>query len=110
MAVKLKMHSGFSRPRKIGENPMLAKSFWEGNKWPCVEIFPYEYDDFIKTIIRLSMVLKFEPPEITDILDGYAAEFKVDGFDAKALMDNWTFSIAAENERIRDRIYDALSQ
>ena len=89
---------------------MLTKNLWEGDKWTCVEIFPYKYDDFIKTIMRLSMVLNFEIPEIIDILDGYCAEFQVDGFDVKALMDNWTFSIAAENERIRDKIYDALSQ
>ncbi len=88
---------------------MLAKSIWKGNKWPCVDISPYEYDDFLKTVTRLAVAMEFKPPQIVDILDGYSAKFQVDDFNAVALMDNWTFSIAAENEEIRDRIYDVLS-
>ncbi len=88
---------------------MLTKSVWEGNKWPSVDISPYEYDDFLKTVTRLAAAMEFEPPDIIDILDGYSAQFQVAGFNAIALMDNWTFSIAAENEQTRDGIYDVLS-
>ncbi len=70
---------------------MLKKSFWEGNKWPSVDIEAYEYDDFIKIITHLAVQLKFRPPEIADILDGYVADFYVNGINATSLMDNWTF-------------------
>ncbi|MFC5473727.1 hypothetical protein [Paraherbaspirillum soli] len=86
----------------------LKKSRWTGNKWPSVDIDPYEFDDFLKVVTQLCNTFSVAIPHVIDILDGYATDLVIENSPTKVLMDNWTFSVAAEKEDVRDKIYIAL--
>ena len=86
----------------------LKKSTWVGNKWPSVDIYPYEYEDFLKVLTQVCSVFGLAAPTVVGVLDGYAADLVIDGVEVKLLMDNWTFSLAAEREPIRDEIFASL--
>jgi hypothetical protein len=75
-----------------------------------VDIYPYEYNDFLKVLTHLCGVFGLIVPPVVDILDGYAADLYIDGVEVKMLMDNWTFSLASEREQTRDRIFASLDR
>jgi hypothetical protein len=88
--------------------PRLSKGAWSGNGWPCVDIGPYAQEDFLKVLTHLCVELGVPIPRIHDLLDGYAADLVVEGSRITLFMDPYTFSIAAEREKVRDRVLEAL--
>ena len=88
----------------------LQKSNWEGNGWASVEIDSCEPGDFLIVLIQLCQSFCVPIPAVIDTLDGYATDLVIEGVVVKILMDQWTFSIAAELEVIRDQIYLALEK
>lgn len=87
----------------------FEKSQWLGNKWPCIYFDPYESWHFLAVLTHLHVTYKFQLPEIMDTLDGYAADFQIDGCEAMMDMDNWAFSVAFADEATRDRVYAELT-
>jgi hypothetical protein len=92
------------------DEPMLrfCKDNWLGNKWASIEIWPVDTGYFLKLLAHLSLQYGFTVPPIIDILDGYAADFEILGSKAKIHIDSWTFSIAFEQEAVRDRVIAEL--
>ncbi|HWX02899.1 hypothetical protein [Collimonas sp.] len=86
----------------------FTKSQWVGNKWPSVDIFPYETDDFLVVVSSLCTAFSLPTPNIVDILDGYAADLIIDKFPVQIMMDNWTFSVASESSDVRDAVMNIL--
>jgi hypothetical protein len=86
---------------------MIHKSEW-ANKWPCVEIDPYGYEDFEPVMEHIAAHFKIPKPVTQDLVTITVADFVIREVPVTAHMDNWTFSIAAENENVRDELYTAL--
>lgn len=84
------------------------KSQWLGNKWPSIDLEPFEAWQFIAVLLHLHATYGFELPGVTDILDGYVADFVIDGSPATLAMDNWGTSLAFAEERVRDRVFADL--
>jgi hypothetical protein len=88
----------------------IEKSEWTGNKWPSVDIYPYQNEDFLKVLFHVCGAFNLVSPDIIDTLDGYAANLYIESSKVTALMDNWTFSIASEQEAVRDKIFLLLEE
>jgi hypothetical protein len=58
--------------------------------------------------VHFQAVYKVELPELLDGLDGYYADFKIDGAEVSMHMDNWHFSIAFADDAVRDRVFEDL--
>jgi hypothetical protein len=86
------------------------KDRWAGNQWPSIEIDPYEDRHFLPILTHLCGILHVPLPRVVETLDGYAADLEAEGHPVTLLMDNWTFSIAFEDEALRDRVFDALAE
>jgi hypothetical protein len=85
----------------------IRKTSW-ANGWLAVEISPYTTHDFEPIVTRVSKALCIAVPNIRVLGDIVAADFVVEGVRASAHLDVWDFSIAAEREELRDRIYSVL--
>lgn len=85
-----------------------TKGQWSGNKWPCIELDPFEPWQFMAVLLHLQVTYKLDPPKVIDILDGYVADFEIGGCRASLHMDNWWTSLAFAEERVRDRVFEDL--
>lgn len=86
----------------------LCKSTWDGNRWPSIDIHPYEDRYFLFIVSAICAHLNMAMPSVVDILDGYACDLAFEGKRITVMQDNWTCSVASESEHIRDRIYGVL--
>jgi hypothetical protein len=93
------------------EKSMLRfrKDTWAGNHWPSIEIEPVDTTLFPRLLLHLSRTHIFAMPVIVDTIDGYAANFVIHGSHAKMMVDTWSFSIAFEQEHIRDLVFTELA-
>jgi hypothetical protein len=80
----------------------FRKDRWAGNHWPSIEIEPVDASYFPRLLLHLSHAFAFPMPHIVDTIDGHAADFMVHGSRATMMVDTWTFSIAFEEESVRD--------
>ena len=87
----------------------FTKDRWLGNKWACIDVDPYEYEHFPIFLLHFQATYKLKIPNIIDMLDAYGADFKLDGADVMMNMDNWCFSIAFSDDRVRDRVFEDLN-
>lgn len=87
-----------------------SKDQWLGNKWASIAIEPIGAFYFVHILWYLASTYDFPKPPITDAIDGYIAEFNI--HDSRAIMsiDAWTFSIAFEDEAVRDVVLEALCE
>ncbi|MCI1187700.1 hypothetical protein MON38_09725 [Hymenobacter sp. DH14] len=81
---------------------------WEGNKWPSIDIEPVASEVFLPLLLFISGAYGFTPPPVTDIVEGYTAEFVIREKRVVMLLDNWTFSIASESEALRNDLLNRL--
>jgi hypothetical protein len=77
---------------------------WQGNRWASIDIQPVDTAYFLRLLAHLSNQYGFALPPIIDIIDGYAADFVLLGSRATLHIDTWTFSVAFEEERVRDQV------
>jgi len=49
-----------------------------------------------------------DKPSVISIIDEYIADLEIHGSPVTLHMDNWTFSIAAQDEAVRDLIFNEL--
>jgi hypothetical protein len=80
------------------------KDRWAGNTWACIDIQPNDAAYFPRLLTHLSNHYGFPLPPIIDLIDGYAAHFRLLASDATIHVDAYTFSIAFADDAIRDRI------
>ncbi len=88
----------------------LHKSYWEGNQWSSVEIDPYEATDFLIVLTSICTSFSVVMPAVIDTLEGYATDLVIQGYSVKLLMDQWTFSVATENQSLRDQLFKMLEK
>lgn len=93
---------------QLVRNLSLFKSEWAGNKWPCVDIDPYDYSEFLIVLHHLCNVFSVDMPSVFSVIDVCIADLEIHGSPVTLHMDNWTFSVAAQDEVVRDLIFDAL--
>lgn len=89
---------------------IFAEDRWIGNQWASVDIEPVEEAYFLPLLTYLMTTYAILPPKIIDGIDGYLAEFELLGTQAILSIDTWTFSIAFEQDAVRDRVLEALCQ
>ena len=82
----------------------FRKDQWQGNRWASIDIQPVDAAYFPRLLAHLSNQYGFALPSVTDIIDGYAADFVLLGSKATLHIDTWTFSIAFEEVGVRDRV------
>ncbi|WP_380267587.1 hypothetical protein [Hymenobacter caeli] len=82
---------------------------WSGNQWPCIDAEPFDGSLFLRLLAHLAATYRFPPPPLTDLLDGYAADFKLAGADATLHYDNWSLSLACRSEAVRDQVLADLT-
>lgn len=84
------------------------KDRWVGNQWASIAITPESERYFFLILEHLSHRYGFPMPRIIDLIDGYAAEFLIDGTHAILDIDAYTFSIAFVGDNVRDRVFADL--
>ena len=77
---------------------------WAGNRWPSIDIEPDEHRHFLPVLMHVCATHGVPMPGVVDLLDGYAADFLVDGIECRLLMDIWAFSFGCANIVMRDRV------
>jgi hypothetical protein len=82
----------------------FRKDQWMGNKWPSIDIWPNDATYFPRVLTHLSCSYGFPLPHIVDLIDGYAADFRLFTSDATIDIDSYTFSIAFADEAVCDHI------
>lgn len=88
---------------------MLLRSRWAGNRWPSVEIEPFREQDFFLVLYVLVEHLGAGITEMTATLDGYIADLLLHEQQILLHMDNWSLSVAAPSETLREQIFHLLS-
>jgi hypothetical protein len=86
----------------------MRKDRWAGNQWASIDIMPNDDTYFLPILSHLSHLYAFPFPHITDLIDGYAADFQIDGTYVTIDMDTYMFSIAFADETVRDRVFADL--
>ena len=86
----------------------FRKDQWQGNRWASIDIQPVDAAYFPRVLAHLSSQYGFALPPIIDVIDGYAADFVLLDSKATIHIDTWTFSIAFEQERVRDQVLTDL--
>jgi hypothetical protein len=86
----------------------FSKDRWLGNKWASIEIDPVDAIYFLPMLSYLMTSYQFPQPYIIDGIDGYMTEFKILTVNAILSIDTWSFSIAFEQDAVRDRVLEAL--
>ncbi|GAB3825605.1 hypothetical protein [Hymenobacter jeollabukensis] len=83
---------------------------WTGNQWASIEIDPAEhhYQVFLPLLQYLATTYGFEVPVTCPMLDGYAADFCLNGSEGTLFLDNWGMSLAFEHEPVRDLVLTQL--
>lgn len=81
---------------------------WLGNKWASIEIEPVDEVYFLPMLSHLMTTYHVPQPTIIDSIDGYFAEFQLLNSKSILSIDAWTFSIAFEDEVVRDIVLEAL--
>jgi hypothetical protein len=83
---------------------------WVGNHWASIDIEPPEhhYQLFLPLLHYLASTYGFEMPVTCPMLDGYAADFCLNGSDGTLFLDNWGMSLAFEQEPVRDLVLTQL--
>jgi hypothetical protein len=88
----------------------FRKDRWQGNRWASIDIQPVDAAYFSRLLTHLSSHYSFVLPLIIDLIDGYAADFVLLGSKATIHIDTWTFSIAFEEEGVRDQVLIDLQE
>ena len=86
----------------------FSEDRWLGNKWASIEIDPVDDVYFLPMLSYLMSTHGFIQPTIIDAIDGYFAEFKLLDCNAMISIDTWSFSIAFEQDGVRDDVLEAL--
>lgn len=88
----------------------FRKDRWLGNQWASIDIEPVDPYYFLPVLYYFMATYGIARPTVIDTLDGYTTEFTIQGCSTILSIDAWTFSIAFEQDAMRDRVYDALVQ
>ncbi|GAB2942596.1 hypothetical protein GCM10027048_04020 [Hymenobacter coalescens] len=85
---------------------VFATGQWVGNGWPSIDIEPAEhhYQVFLPLLHYLATTYGFAAPRTCPMLDGYAADFCLNGSEGTLFLDNWGMSLAFEHEVVRDQV------
>lgn len=86
----------------------FSKSRWLGNKWASIEVDPVDEAYFLPVLYYLMKKYSFSHSKIIDSIDGYITDFKIGDCDVYMGIDTWSFSLAFEQEGIRDKVFDDL--
>lgn len=87
------------------------KDRWIGNKWASIDITPVDEAYFLPVLQYLMATYNIPKPRIILDVDGcIAEEFLLLSCPVMMGVDTWTFSIAFEQDEIRDTVYDAMIQ
>jgi hypothetical protein len=81
---------------------------WGGNHWASIEIEPVDVTRFLPVLTYLSTLYEFPMPTIDWDVDGYGADFELLGSKAIIKVDTWSFSIAFEDDAVRDQVLTVL--
>jgi len=82
----------------------FRKDQWKGNKRASIDIWPNDATYFPRILAHLSCSYGFPLPQIIDLIDGYAADFRLLNSDATIHIDSYTFAIVFVEEAVRDRV------
>jgi hypothetical protein len=82
----------------------LRKDRWIGNAWASIDISPNDATYFLLILAYLAHRYGFPFPHVSDLLDGYVADFQLLATDARIHLDSYTCSIAFADDAIRDRV------
>ena len=88
----------------------FAEDRWLGNQWASIDIEPVDASYFLPILSYLMNTYNFPQPHILEDVDGYVADFKIDHCNAIIKVDTWTFSIAFDDEAMRNRVLEAFQQ
>ncbi len=86
----------------------FSPGYWTGNGWPSIDIEPVDAALLLPILAHLTKTHGFAMPRIIDLIDGYAADFVVEGANATILVDPRTFSLACNNESVRNNLLTEL--
>lgn len=86
----------------------FSEDRWIGNKWASIEIEPVDDVYFLPMLSYLMMTYNLSQPNIIDAIDGYIAHLNILNYDATLSLDTWSFSIAFEQDAVRDTVLEAL--
>lgn len=85
----------------------FSEDRWIGNKWASIEIEPVDEVYFLPMLSYLMTTYHIPQPNIIDGIDGFA-NFRLLDCDAILSTDTWSFSIAFEQDTMRDSVLQAL--
>ena len=81
---------------------------WEGNQWASIEITPVDAAAIPPLLQLLTDAYGLEAPELIDHLEGTGADFEIDDIQCTMDFDGESFSLAFEDEPLRDEVLDLL--
>lgn len=81
---------------------------WTGNLWASIDIEPHDHGLFLPLLQYLGTAYGFAQPPIVDLLDGYAADFRIGHADCSLFLDIWQMSLAFEHDEVRDLVLQHL--
>jgi hypothetical protein len=82
----------------------IRKGRWIGNAWASIDISPNDETYFLRILAYLAHRYGFPIPHVSDLIDGYVADFQLLATDACIHIDSCTCSIAFADDAIRDRV------
>lgn len=86
----------------------FSEDRWLGNKWASIEIDPVDAIYFLPMLSYLMATYNFPMPSLIWDVDGDSADFKIQNSNAILRIDTWSFSIAFEQDAVRDGVLEAL--
>lgn len=81
---------------------------WDGNGWASIDIEPADSHLVLPLLQYLATAYGFLLPTIIDLLDGYAADFRIGHSDCTLFLDIWQMSLAFEHDDVRDLVLQHL--
>jgi len=87
---------------------IFSEDRWIGNKWASIEIEPVDEAYFLPILSYLMTTYHSPQPNIIDAIDGYIAHINILNCDATLSLDTWSFSIAFEDDAVRDSVLEVL--
>lgn len=87
----------------------FTKDRWLGNRWPCIDIDPVDDRYLLPVLQHLAAAYAAAMPPVIDLITAWVADWELFGSAAMVHLDVWTFSIAFEDEAVRDRVFADLA-